>query len=302
MPKIPPYLRKGDTIGLVAPAGYMPPEDFQQCIQTLHDWGFRTLPGKTPGNQFHYFSGTDDERTNDLQEMMDNPAVNAILCVRGGYGVGRIIERLDFKKFTRKPKWLIGFSDITVLHSHILTNCRVATLHAPMAAAFNDGKWQNEPVQSLRKALTGKKGNYKTASHPDNRSGMAEGVLVGGNLALLAHLVGTSSDIDTKNKILFIEDTGEYIYNIDRMMTQLKRAGKLDKLNGLVIGSFNNLKDTIIPFGMPVEDVIKELVAGFSYPVCFHFPVGHQDQNYALKIGVKYKLKVGSGNVTLKEQ
>lgn len=301
MTKIPPYLSKGDTIGLVAPAGFMPEENFQQSIQTIREWGFRVLPGKTPGHQFHYFSGTDEERKTDLQNMLDDPQIKAILCVRGGYGTGRIIDQLDFRKFKKNPKWVIGFSDITVLHNHIFSNFNIATLHAPMSAAFNEGEYQNEFVQSLRKALTGRKGNYKTLAHPFNHYGNAQGTLVGGNLALLTHLIGTRSDINTRNKILFIEDIGEYIYNVDRMMIQLKRSGKLDQLNGLIIGSFNDMKDTTIPFGMSVEEVIKERVKEYNFPVIFGFPVGHERANYALKVGVKYELKSGKKSAILKE-
>ncbi len=298
---IPPYLEKGDTIGLVAPAGYMPQEKFQTCISTLHEWGFNTLMGKTPGHQFHYFAGNDRERTKDLQRMLDNKKIKAILCVRGGYGVGRIIGKLDFSKFNQNPKWLIGFSDITVLHNHIFSKCNVATLHAPMAAAFNDEGFKNEYVKSLHDALIGVKANYTAASHPFNHKGSASGILVGGNLALLAHLVGTSSDLKTKNKILFIEDTGEYIYNVDRMMYQFKRSGKLDGLKGLVVGRFNDMNDTTIPFGQTVEEVIRDIVKEYKYPVCFDFPVGHQDENYALKVGVKYTLDVKKSGVTLSE-
>lgn len=301
MPKIPPYLKKGDTIGLIAPAGYMPDKDFEQSLDVLRKWGFKLLMGKTPGHQFHYFSGTDEERKDDLQQMLDNPEVKAIFCVRGGYGVGRIINQLDFKKFKKNPKWMIGYSDITVLHNHIFSNFKIATLHAPMSAAFNDGKWQNEYVQSLRKALAGKKANYKTDPHPFNHLGKTEGTLVGGNLALLAHLVGTPSDMDTRNKILFVEDVGEYIYSVDRMMTQLKRSGKLDNLKGLVVGRFSDMKDTTIPFGMQVEEVIRDLVKEYKYPVCFNFPVGHQDENFALKVGGTYQLNVSSKRVSLKE-
>lgn len=301
MTKIPPYLKKGDTIGLVAPAGYMPAENFQQCVQTLQEWGFRVLLGKTPGHQFHYFAGTDEERKDDLQYMLDNKNVKAILCVRGGYGVGKIIDALDFKTFRKNPKWVIGFSDITVLHNHIFSNLNIATLHAPMAAAFNEGEWKNEYVQSLRKALAGKKGNYKAAQHEFNQPGNSEGILVGGNLALLTHLIGTKSDIDTKNKILFIEDIGEYIYSIDRMMIQMKRSGKLDKLKGLILGTFSDMKDTTVPYGLSVEEVIQNIVKEYHYPICFNFPVGHNKENYALKVGVRYKLTVGKTSSILKE-
>jgi muramoyltetrapeptide carboxypeptidase len=301
MTTIPPYLKPGDTIGLVCPAGYMPFEKYQTCIKMLTDWGFKVIPGKTPGHQFHYFSGTDEERLNDLQQMMDDKNINAILCARGGYGTGRIIDDLDFKKFQQHPKWIIGFSDITVLHSHLLSNYKIASLHAPMAAAFNDGELNNQYIQSLHDALLGRKATYSAEGNEMNQKGKASGMLVGGNLSLLAHLIGTSSDIKTKNKILFIEDVGEYIYNVDRMMYQLKRSGKLDKLKGLIVGKFTDMKDTTTPFGQTAEEAIKNIVKEYDYPVCFGFPVSHDKENYALKVGVKYKLSISKTSVELKE-
>ncbi len=299
---IPPYLKPGDTIGIVCPAGYMPFEKAQSCIETLTDWGFKVIPGKTLGHQFHYFSGTDEERRNDLQRMMDDKNIDAILCGRGGYGMGRIIDKLDFTKFEKHPKWIVGFSDITVLHSHLLSNFKIASLHAPMAAAFNDGEYKNQYIQSLHDALLGKKAHYKTEGNMLDQPGNARGVLVGGNLSLLVNVIGTTSDIKTKNKILFIEEIGEYIYSVDRMMYQLKRSGKLEHLKGLIIGRFSDMKDTTVPFGQTVEDAIKDLVKDYHYPVCFEFPVSHDKENYALKVGVSYKLKVDKNFVELKER
>ena len=299
---IPPNLQKGDTIGLVCPAGYMPLEKMQTAIDTLQQWGFKVKPGKTlGGNSINYFSSSDEERLNDLQQMLDDKNVKAILCARGGYGMGRIIDNINFKKYIKYPKWVIGFSDITVLHSHLYANYKIASLHAPMAAAFNDCEFKNEYVHSLYNALVGTKANYKCEAHPFNKNGVAEGRLIGGNLSLLAHLVGTSSDIKTKNKILFIEDVGEYIYNVDRMMYQLKRSGKLKKLAGLIVGKFSEMKDTGRPFGQTAEEVIKDIVQEHNYPVCFNFPVSHEKENYALKIGVKYSLEVNADKVSLKE-
>jgi muramoyltetrapeptide carboxypeptidase len=299
---IPPYLQKGDTIGLVCPAGFMPLEKIQTAINTLQQWGFKVIVGKTIGSgSQNYFSGSDAERLNDLQQMMDDKNIKAIMCARGGYGMGRIIDDLDFKKFKKSPKWIIGFSDITVLHSHLYTNYKIASLHAPMAAAFNDDGYKNEFVESLHKALIGEKGKYECEAHPFNKNGKTEGRLVGGNLSLLAHLVGTTSDISTKNKILFIEDIGEYVYNIDRMMYQLKRSGKLEKLAGLIIGKFSDMKDTERPFGQTTEEVIRDVVKEYDYPICFNFPVSHEKENYALKIGVEYELNISVKNVMLNE-
>ncbi len=298
----PPYLSKGDTIGLVCPAGYMAREKAQTAIDVLQQWGFNVRVGNTLGSySTNYFSGTDKERLDDLQQMMDDDDVKAVMCARGGYGMSRIIDKIDFKKFKKHPKWIIGFSDITVLHCHLFSNYKIASLHAPMAAAFSDDGYKNEFVQSLHKAMIGETANYHCDAYPFNRNGKASGRLIGGNLALLAHLVGTGSDINTKNKILFIEDVGEYIYNVDRMLYQLKRAGKLDKLAALVVGKFSDMKDTTTPFGQTVEEVIRDVVKDYDYPVCFHFPVSHEKENYALKIGMKYKLDVNPTVTSLKE-
>jgi muramoyltetrapeptide carboxypeptidase len=298
---IPPYLKKGDTIGIVCPSGYMPYEKAATCISVLQQWGYKVETGKTLGNQFHYFSGTDTERLDDLQQMLDNPSIKAILCGRGGYGMSRIIDQLDFKKFKKNPKWLIGFSDITVLHGHVYNRFNIASLHSPMAAAFNDGESEKEFVLSLRKALQGKASSYTCAPHPLNRMGKTEGKLVGGNLSILAHLVGSRSSFKTKGKILFIEDVGEYLYNVDRMMIQLKRAGMLDELAGLIIGGFTEMKDTTIPFGTDVYPAIHDHLKGYEYPVCFDFPVSHDKNNYALKIGVKHSLQISQTKTILKE-
>jgi muramoyltetrapeptide carboxypeptidase len=303
MTKIPACLKKGDIIGITCPAGYMAKEKAQTCIETLQLWGYQVMVGKTLGsNSSTYFSGTDEERLNELQAMLDDESVSAILCGRGGYGVSRIIDQLDFKKFKRKPKWIIGFSDITVLHAHIYSNYKIASIHAPMAAAFNNGGADDEYVSSLKKMLAGKKNKYSCAAHPFNKEGTAAGELVGGNLSLLAHLTGTISDINTKNKILFIEDIGEYIYGTDRMLYQLKRSGKLNNLTGLVIGGFTGMKDTDRPFGKTVYQAIQDIVKEYAYPVCFNFPVGHSKENYALKIGGTYQLSVGKKKVVLSEK
>ncbi|MEO6612274.1 MAG: LD-carboxypeptidase [Chitinophagaceae bacterium] len=302
MIKIPPYLQKGDTIGIVCPAGYMAAEKVQTCIQTLQEWGYQVKLGKTVGgNSATYFSGTDEERLADFQEMLDDDEVKALLCGRGGYGMGRIIDSIDFKKFSKQPKWIVGYSDVTVLHAHLYSNYYISSLHAPMAGAFNEEGYKNEFVQSLKNALEGKKLKYACPAHDYNRRGEAVGELVGGNLSLLAHITGTGSDIKTKGRILFIEDVGEYSYNIDRMLHQLKRSGKLSRLAGLIIGGFTEMKDTERPFGKPVYDIIRDVISEYDYPVCFDFPVSHSERNYALKIGVGYKLKAGRSKILLEE-
>jgi muramoyltetrapeptide carboxypeptidase len=298
--KIPPYLKKGSIIGITCPAGYMAKEKAQACIHTLQQWGFQVMVGKTLGSASpNYFSGNDEERLVELQAMLDSDNIDAILFGRGGYGISRIMDNIDFTRFKKKPKWLIGYSDITALHAHVHSNFKTATLHAPMAAAFNDGS--NIYLQSILKAITGKRMIYKCPAHPLNKKGNASGQLIGGNLALLAHITGTTSDSSTKNKILFIEDTGEYIYAIDRMLLQLKRSGKLQQLAALIVGSFTETKDTERPFGSTVYQAIAAMVANYNYPVCYGFPVGHSLENFALKTGVVHQLTIATGSVTLKE-
>lgn len=301
MIKIPPYLKKGDTIGLVCPSGTLPAKKAATCIGTLEAWGYKVKIGKTLGTQHHYFSATDEERAADLQSMLDDKNVQAVLCGRGGYGMSRIIDLLDFKKFKKHPKWVIGFSDITLLHNHFFQVLKTASLHAPMAGAFNNGQSNNEWVLSLKHALQGKKANYKAAAHALNRTGTGSGKLVGGNLTLVAHATGSVSGLQTKNAILFLEDIGEYKYNIDRMMIQLKRSGMLTNLAGLIVGGFTQTKDSDPAFGATVYEIIEHAVAEYSYPVCYDFPVSHDKENYALKHGVNYTLQVTAKKVSLQE-
>ena len=301
MIKIPPYLKKGDTIGLVCPSGTLPAKKAATCMRTLESWGYKVKIGKTLGTQHHYFSATDEARAADLQEMLDDQNVQAVLCGRGGYGMSRIIDLLDFKNFKKHPKWVIGFSDITLLHNHCTQVLKTASLHAPMAGAFNNGQSNNEWVLSLKHALQGKKANYKAAPHALNRTGTATGKLVGGNLTLVAHAVGSVSGLQTKNAILFLEDIGEYKYNIDRMMIQLKRAGMLTNLAGLVVGGFTQTKDSDPAFGASVYEIIQSAVAEYSYPVCYDFPVSHDKENYAIKHGADYTLQVTAKKVSVQE-
>jgi muramoyltetrapeptide carboxypeptidase len=299
---IPPNLKKGDLVGIVCPAGFMPVDKVSECVRVLFEvWGLHAKVGKTVGSKYNYFSGSDEDRLADLQEMLDDPTVKAILCGRGGYGTGRIIDKINFRKFVKHPKWIIGFSDITILHSHILSRYNIASIHGPMANAFNKDGYLNEYVRSLRKAITGKKATYTTSCHPFNQPGKASGQLVGGNLSLVAHLTGTPSDINTKGRILFLEDVGEYLYNIDRMLYQLKRSGKLAGLAGLILGGFTDNKDTETPFGKTAEEIIHDMVKEYRFPVCYGFPVSHEKENVALKVGGMYSLSVTHKKVSLKE-
>jgi muramoyltetrapeptide carboxypeptidase len=302
MTTLPPYLKKGDIIGITCPASYLTAANADKCIETLQQWGFEVMVGKTLGSKSkNYFSASDEDRANELQAMLDDKSIKAIIFGRGGYGMGRIIDKLNFSKFKKNPKWIIGFSDITLLHCHLYGHHKISSIHGPMAIGFNKEKSNAESIESLHKILIGKKFNYNCKSHKNNRVGTAKGKLIGGNLALLVNSIGTASDFETKNKILFIEDVGEYLYAVDRMFYQLKRSGKLNKLAGLIIGGFTDMKDTERPFGKTLENMIKELVEEFDYPVCFHFPISHGKENVAVKIGVEYELKITATKTTLKE-
>lgn len=298
---IPPYILPGQKVGITCPAGAVDLEEMKYMFNQLHDWGFPYEIGNTVGNSWFKFSATDDERRADLQSMLDDPEIHAIFFGRGGYGVVRIIDQLDFSTFQAHPKWLIGYSDITCLHSHIHSQFGIVTLHAHMSGGYKPETYDEDATRSIFSALTGMPAAYHIPPHPMNRMGDVQGILCGGNLALLSDLVGTPSDIETDGKILFIEDIAEYRYNIDRMLWQLKRAGKLNKLAGLLVGGFTDTQDNDIPFGMSEYDIVWEKVKDFDYPVCFDFPVGHQARNVALKCGAQYRLTVGKHLVELVE-
>lgn len=307
-PSIPRYLKQGSVIGITSPAGYITREEIMPSVKLMERWGFKVRIGDTIGKRDFTFGGTDDERTRDMQQMLDDPEVAAIMCARGGYGCARIIDRLNFHKFKSHPKWVIGFSDITALHSHIYRQFGIASIHSKMCNSFPtdfeaaDGMMQ-ETILSIRNALLGNKMQYITPSDPKNRTGSGQGILVGGNLSMLVSVAGTPSEMNTKGKILFLEEVGEYLYSLDRMMGNLQRSGKLSQLEGLVIGGFNRTKpdDPGEEFGRTLYDIVYEKVKDYRYPVCFNFPVGHQRNNYALKCGVLHKLEVNAGTVKLEE-
>jgi muramoyltetrapeptide carboxypeptidase len=291
----PPALQPGATIGITCPSGYVSHERVAHAVDVLQRWGFRVTLGSTVGSEHYYFSGTDELRLADLQAMLDDDGIDAILAGRGGYGMSRIIDRLDFSRFAEKPKWVCGFSDITVLHSHLHAATGIPTIHGPMCGAFTPETDGKPHLESLRRALSGAAMRYSAPPHAANRLGEAEGILVGGNLAILAHLSGSRSQVDTRGKLLFIEDVGEYLYNVDRMLLNLKRAGTLNELAGLVVGSFTEGQDTERPFGQEVEQIIRDKVAEYDYPVCFGFPAGHGEVNYALRLGMPHRLAITEG-------
>jgi muramoyltetrapeptide carboxypeptidase len=305
--RIPPYLNSGDTIGITCPAGFMTPAELKPAIKLLQDWGFKLRIGRTVGERDFIFGGTDTDRLTDLQEMLDDGTIRAIMCARGGYGCIRIIDQLDFRKFVARPKWIIGFSDITVLHAHLNHNFQIASIHSKMCNSFPEfpdqaekGQWDS--ISSIQLALTGKNIDYPVVYDPANRPGYGKGILTGGNLKTIETLAGSASDMHTDGMILFLEDVGEYLYSIDRMFYNLKRTGKLENLSALLIGAFRVKPDDAgDEFGRSVYNMVQEQTAPYKYPVCFNFPVGHQKLNYALKCGVMHELTIGEGRVIFKE-
>jgi muramoyltetrapeptide carboxypeptidase len=295
----PPYLKKGDTIAIAAPARKISLEELHPSLSTLEEWGLHVVYSDLLFGEANQFSGSDADRSSDFQRWLDDPQVKAILCARGGYGTLRIIDQLDFTKFRQSPKWIAGYSDITVLHSH-LHQLGYASLHATMPINF-----ERDPAstETLRLALFGEPLHYtvNTPSGVSNRQGVAKGQLIGGNLSLLYAMQGSVSDIDTRNKILFIEDLDEYLYHVDRMMMSLKRSGKLSHLAGLIVGGMSEMKDNAIPFGKTAAEIIYNTIRDYDFPVCFGFLAGHGLQNFALRFGSTIILNVQPVETTLTE-
>jgi muramoyltetrapeptide carboxypeptidase len=287
----PPFLKAGQTVAVLSTARKLRPEDISSSFLVLEDWGLKVKPGRHLYAESGQFAGTDEQRLEDLQEALDDPGISAIICARGGYGTSRILDKLDFRRFQLCPKWIAGFSDVTALHTHV-HSLGIQSLHSTMPICFDTDA--SHTLGSLRSTLFGETLSYKAAPHPKNRPGIAQGTLVGGNLSILASVIGTISDIETRDKILFIEDTDEYLYHIDRMLVHLKRACKLSGLAGLIVGSFTQIHDNGVPFGKNPYEIITEAVQEFSYPVCFDFPVGHTPDNMALLCGRQVKLEVSA--------
>lgn len=294
--KIPSYLKKGDTVAIVCTARKFFPEEAQPAIDLLKSWGLEVKLGRTIGLDSCQLGGTDKERIRDFQEMMDDDDVKAIWCARGGYGTVRIVDSLDFTKFKKHPKWVIGFSDVTVLHSHI-HNMKVATLHGIMP--FTVPRTEEISKETLRKALFGEKLKYEVPAKGYEIEGKASGQLVGGNLSILYSLLGSKSSIDTKDKILFIEDLDEYLYHVDRMMYNLKRNGYFEGLKGLVVGGMTDMHDNEIPFGQNEVGIILAIAKEYKIPVCFYFPAGHVKDNRALILGSSVDLEITKDKITL---
>jgi muramoyltetrapeptide carboxypeptidase len=286
----PPYLKKNDKIGIAAPARKISAEELQPAIDLLKSWGLQVVLASNIFDSDNQYAGTDFQRQKGFQELLNDVDIKAIICARGGYGCIRIIDKLDFTTFKMHPKWITGYSDLTVFHSHIQSNYGIETLHSTMAINFPTNT--ADALNSFKKALFGEKISYKIDSHIFNRSGKARGILVGGNLSILYSIACSASDMETDGKILFIEDLEEYLYHIDRMMMQLKRSGKLKNLAGLIVGGMNNMNDNTIQFGKNPYEIIREAVSEYDYPVCFDFPAGHIDNNKTLIMGRNIEFSV----------
>ena len=297
----PPYLKKGDTIGITCPAGYMAAEKAQTCINTLQDWGYEVMIGKTLGSDStNYFSGTDEERLDELQAMLDDREIKAILFGRGGYGVGRIIDKLDFTKFKKNPKWLIGFSDITILHQALLSTGFIS-IHGIMAKQLTELPAHSEALVLLENILKGKTPSYKIIPDAKNRPGTAKGKLIGGNLSVFMGMRGTKFDLSFKNSILFIEDVGEKPYQVDRMLQNLRISGALSQLSGLLVGQFTEYEEDP-DMKKSLHQIISDAVKDYDYPVCFNFSAGHIDQNFPLLMGATAELTVEQNGAVLSFQ
>lgn len=292
----PPHLKKGDKVAITCPAKKLP-SPMTDAVKLLESWGLEVILGETVNASYHQFAGDDDLRAKDLQRFIDDDNIKAIFAARGGYGTVRMIDKVDFTRFATHPKWLIGFSDITVLHTHLFNNYQTQTIHGQMPVNIPDASAQS--LQTLRAALFGEPLHYHFDSHHLNKNGRAEGIVIGGNLSLLVAVSGSVSDIDYEGKILFIEDVGEYLYSIDRMIRMLDRAGKLKHLRGLLVGGFTDVKDNDIPFGQTVNEIIMDVAGKYDYPVCFDFPAGHIPGNCSILLGNRIDLNVDNAHVTV---
>jgi len=295
----PPFLQPHDRVGVLALASKLDYKLLLPAFKMMREnWQLEVIEGSTLRAQYYQFAGTDTERQQDFQQMLDDPTIKAIFSARGGYGSSRFIDQVSFRKFQKSPKWVVGFSDITAVHGRI-QRLGYESLHATMPKLFgNEGT--AESVETLRRALFGQQLAYRTATHPSNRLGAATGALTGGNLCLLAHSIGSRSEVDTRGKILFIEDVEEALYNIDRLMVQLKRANKLKPLAGLIVGQFSESRHNInAPFGKNEYEIIAQHVADYNFPVCYNFPVGHTADNWAMPMGRNASLLINNEGVQL---
>lgn len=288
--KLPISLKQGDKIGIMAPARKITSAELQKAIDIIEENGFKVEMGNSINAEDNQFAGNDGLRAADLQYMLDNDNIKAILFARGGYGCVRIIDKINFEKFIKNPKWLAGYSDISVIHSHVNNVFNIQTLHSSMPVNFAENSI--DALTSLFEILSGDKINYEFKSHVLNRNGKVEAEMVGGNLSVLYSLLGSKSLPELKGKILFIEDLDEYLYHIDRMMMGLKRAGVFSDLKGVIVGGMSSMNDNEIPFGKTAEEIIHDKLKEYNFPLAFNFPAGHIDDNRAIALGRKYKLSI----------
>jgi muramoyltetrapeptide carboxypeptidase len=282
---IPPYLLHGDTIALAAPARKISEAEVRPAVEWLKSEGFNVFYDDRLFAQDHQFAGNDAHRAAYIQDLLDQDNIKAIWCVRGGYGSARIIDKLDFTRFRQHPKWICGYSDITVFHNHVHQHFQTATLHATMPVNITDVNLSQPAAQSFMAALAGQALSYEIEPHPLSRVGNFRGTLVGGNLSMLYSLIGSPSDIDTTDKVLFIEDLDEYLYHIDRMVLNLKRSGKFSHIRALLVGHLNDMHDNTIPFGKTAEEIVADHCRDFGFPIIFNVPAGHLPDNRALRMG-----------------
>jgi muramoyltetrapeptide carboxypeptidase len=292
----PPFLKKGDKVAITCPAKKLP-KPMDDAVALLTSWGLEVVLGETITASYHQFSGDDDLRARDMQQFVDDDSIKAIFAARGGYGTVRMIDKVNFDRLKTNPKWFIGFSDITLLHTHLFANYGLQSIHGQMPVNIPDAS--SASLKSLKKALFGEEISYQFESHSPNKTGKASGIVIGGNLSLLISALGSVSDPDYDGKILFIEDVSEYLYAVDRMMRTLKRAGKLKNLAGIMVGGFTDIKDNDIPFGQTVPQIILDVVGEYNYPVCFDFPGGHVPDNRAVVLGKQHNLMVKSVSADL---
>lgn len=292
----PPILQKGDTVAIVSTARKNIDNNLKPAIDLLHSWGLEVVIGKTIGLEYNQLAGTDEQRAADFQTQMDNPNIKAIWCVKGGYGTVRMVDLLDFAKFKQHPKWIIGFSDITVLHNHLNT-MGYKSIHGIMPVTV--ARATTDAIESMRVSLFGEKLTYSIPSDVKNKMGTATGELVGGNLSILYSLLGSPSAIECKDKILFIEDLDEYLYHIDRMMMNLKRNGCLESVKGIIVGSMTQMKDNDIPWGKNAVEIVEDVIKNYNIPVIYNFPAGHIRDNRALVLGATVQMNVNSSTASV---
>ena len=289
----PSALQKGDQIGIISTARKISKKELKFAKNTLEYWGLKVVFGNNLFQEYNQFAGSDLQRSADLQQMIDNPDIKAIICARGGYGTVRILDLIDFSDLKANPKWIAGYSDVTALHS-TLHNLNITSLHSTMPINFSDNT--KTSLESLKQTLFGNLISYNFPRHKLNRIGHTKGKVVGGNLSIIYSLLGSNTDINTDGKILFLEDLDEYLYHVDRMMMNLKRNGKLSKLAGLIVGGMSNMNDNTIPFGKSAIEIIAESVSEYDYPVAFNFPAGHIDNNNTIILGQNANLTIDRKN------